>query len=177
MEFAGLATGNDLGPLPPVGRAPSARPLPGSPASIVRRLAATAVDLAVAVVVILVPLIGFDRVLGALAVPDGEAGPAWRAAAAAWTAAFLLLYSPLCVSRRGATPGKRLMGLEVVARADGGRLGYGPAVVRHLTNLVVSGIPVLTVANASAIALSPDALGIHDKAVGSAVVHRRRTPA
>ncbi|GLX22223.1 RDD family protein [Streptomyces lavendulae] len=177
MEFAGLAAGNDLGPLPPVGRTPSARALPGSPAGGVRRCAATAVDLAVAVAVVLLPLVGLDRALGGTALPDGDARTVWRAAAALWTAAFLLLYSPLCVSLRGATPGKRLMGLEVVVSGDGGRLGYGRALARHLANLVVNAVPVLCVANASAIALGPDSLGLHDKAVGSAVVHRRTAAA
>ncbi|MFD0353861.1 RDD family protein [Streptomyces sp. NPDC127110] len=172
-----LSAGGDLAPLPPVGRTPDARPLPGSPAGGVRRCAATAVDLAIGIVVILVPLIGFDRLLGPLGVPDGDAPTVWRTAAGIWTATFLLLYSPLCVSRRGATPGKRLLGLEVIALGGGGRLGYGRAVVRHLVNLVVNAVPVLCVANASAMVLDPDSLGLHDKAVGSAVVHRRRTPA
>ncbi|MFF5704934.1 RDD family protein [Streptomyces sp. NPDC012794] len=176
MRSGFLPAGDDLGPLPPVGRIPDARPLPRSPAGIMRRCAATAVDLTIAVVVILVPLLGFDRVLGVLALPDRESATAWQSAAAAWTAAFVLLYSPLSVSRRGATPGKRLMGMEVVARG-GGRLSYGQAVVRHLTNLVVTGIPLPAVANASSMTLSPDALGIHDKAVGSAVIHRRPTVA
>ncbi|MFJ4778674.1 RDD family protein [Streptomyces sp. NPDC088762] len=173
-----LSTGDDLGPLgdlgafPPVGR-PSGGARPGSPASIVRRGAATAIDLTVAVAVILLPLVALDRALGALAVPDATAGPLWRGAGAVWVLAFLLTYSPLAVSRWGATPGKRALGLEVVTLKDGARLGYGAAVVRHLANLVVTGIPVLCVANASSIVLSPHGSGLHDKAVGSTVIHRR----
>ncbi|MCX5375665.1 RDD family protein [Streptomyces sp. NBC_00091] len=173
MPFGSLSAEGDLGSLPPVGRARNTRPLPGSPAGSGRRCAATVIDLAIAVLVILVPLVGLDRALGPLGFTDEDARTVWRASAAVWLAAFVLLYSPLSVALRGATPGKRVMGLEVVRRADGERLGYGPAVVRHLANLVVTGVPVLCVANASSITLSADALGIHDKAVGSAVVHRR----
>ncbi|MFD9408903.1 RDD family protein [Streptomyces sp. NPDC059989] len=170
--FGSLSAGNDLGAFPPAGR-PSQGARPGSPASIVRRGAATAVDLAIAIAVILGPLVALDRILGALAVPDADAGPLWRATAAVWVLAFLLLYSPLAVSRWGATPGKRTLGLEVVTLKDGERLGYGAAVVRHAANLVVTGIPVLCIANASSIALSPNGSGLHDKAVGSTVIHRR----
>lgn len=55
----------------------------------------------------------------------------------------------------------------------GERIGYGSAVARHLTNLVVTGIPVLCVANVSSMNLSKDLRGMHDKASGSAVIHRR----
>ncbi|MFC9297198.1 RDD family protein [Streptomyces sp. NPDC057011] len=166
------ASGNDLGAFPPVGR-PAQGALPGSPASIVRRSAATAIDLAIAVLVILAPLIALDRILGALAVPDADARTVWRTSAAVWLAAFLLLYSPLAVSRWGATPGKRALGLEVVTLKDGGRLGYGAALIRHAANLVVTGTPVLCVANASSIVFSPTGSGLHDKTVGSKVIHRR----
>ncbi|MET9855325.1 hypothetical protein ABZY57_20570 [Streptomyces sp. NPDC006450] len=53
------------------------------------------------------------------------------------------------------------------------RIGYGSAVARHLMNLVVTGIPVLCVANLSSVNLSKDRRGMHDKASGSAVIHRR----
>ncbi|MEV7526064.1 RDD family protein [Streptomyces sp. NPDC091371] len=65
-------------------------------------------------------------------------------------------------------------GLEVVRFETGERLGYGAAVTRHLTNLVVTGIPVFCVANLSSINLSTDRRGIHDKSAGSAVIHRRQ---
>ncbi|MGW2558132.1 RDD family protein [Streptomyces sp. NPDC001514] len=170
MTLGPLSSGNDLAPLPSVGHASAAGP--GSPASLMRRCAAVAVDLPIAVLVILVPLVGLDRILGGLDVPDSDARMIWRTAAAAWVFAFLLLYSPLSVSRWGGTVGKRVLGLEVVRLGDGGRLGYGAAVIRHLTNLVIVGIPVLCVANVSMITLSPNAGGIQDKAVRSAVIRR-----
>ncbi|WEH19686.1 hypothetical protein [Streptomyces sp. VNUA24] len=40
-------------------------------------------------------------------------------------------------------------------------------------NLVVTGIPFLSVADVSLINLSKDRRGMHDRASGSAVIHRR----
>ncbi|MEU9862483.1 RDD family protein [Streptomyces sp. NPDC047971] len=163
-----MASGSDLGRLQ---AAPTTRH--GSPAGLLPRCAATAIDLVIAVAVILVPLVGLDRLLAAVGVADGEAGAIWRTTAALWVTAFLLLYSPFSVSSRGATPGKRALRLQVVHLETGERIGYGAAVTRHFTNLVVTGIPVLCVANVSSINLSKDRRGLHDKASGSVVIHRR----
>lgn len=65
------------------------------------------------------------------------------------------------------------MGMEVIRASDGARLGYGAAVVRHVMNLVADAVPVLLVANVSSITLSPNRQGVHDKRVGSQVLHRR----
>jgi uncharacterized RDD family membrane protein YckC len=138
-----------------------------------RRCAAVAIDLPVAVVVVLGPLPALDRILQVFAVPDDRAGTIWRTAAAVWTLVFVLGYSPVCVSRWGGTLGKRVMGVEVVRASDGARLGYGTAVLRHVINLVVTTVPMFVVAHVSAINLSADRQGMHDKAVGSAVIHRR----
>ncbi|MGC5022183.1 RDD family protein [Micromonospora sp. DT47] len=148
-------------------------PRSGSPAGLMWRCAATAIDIAIAVAVILVPLVALDRILTAAGVPDSEAGPIWRTTAAIWVLAFILLYAPLSVSRWGATLGKRVLRLEVVRFKDGERLGYSAAVIRHFTNLVLTMAGVLCVANVSVINLSPDRRGIHDRAAGSAVIHRR----
>ncbi|MEU6879389.1 RDD family protein [Streptomyces sp. NPDC046712] len=168
-----MTSGSDLGPLPSVGGAVKYRPAPGAPAGLMRRCAAVAVDLPIAVVAVLGPLIALDRILEALAVADDPAGTIWRAAAAVWLLAFVLGYSPVCVSRWGGTPGKRVMGMEVVRASDGARLGYGAAVLRHVTNLVANTVPVFLVAHLSSITLSPDGQGLHDKTVGSKVIHRR----
>ncbi|MFG2334067.1 RDD family protein [Streptomyces sp. NPDC048604] len=167
--FNSMASGGDLGRFQAASGARA-----GSPAGLMPRCAATAIDLVIAVAVILVPLVGLDRILTAAAgIPDGEAGAIWRTTAALWVAAFFLLYSPLSVSRWGATPGKRALRLEVVRFETGERIGYGSAVARHLTNLVVAGIPVLYVVNVSSINLSRERRGMHDRASGSAVIHRR----
>ncbi|WOX26331.1 RDD family protein [Streptomyces solicathayae] len=166
--FNSMPSGGDLGRFQAASGARA-----GSPAGLMPRCAATAIDLVIGVAVILVPLVGLDRILTAAGVADGEAGVIWLATAALWVAAFFLLYSPLSVSRWGATPGKRALRLEVVRFETGERIGYGSAFARHLTNLAVTGIPVLCVANLSAINLSKDRRGMHDKAAGSAVIHRR----
>jgi hypothetical protein len=62
----------------------------------------------------------------------------------------------------------------VVRAADGGRLGYGTAVVRHPGNLVVNAVPVFLVARVTAIRLGDRRQGLHDKLVDSMVVLRRR---
>jgi uncharacterized RDD family membrane protein YckC len=138
-----------------------------------RRCAAVAIDLPIAVAVILGPLLALDQILEALAVTDDQARTIWRITAVVWLLVFVLGYSPVCVSRWGGTLGKRVMGMEVIRASDGARLGYGPAVLRHVINLVVNAVPVFIVANMSAITLSTNRQGMHDKAVGSVVIHRR----
>ncbi|MGR4880793.1 RDD family protein [Streptomyces sp. LARHCF249] len=164
--FDSMTSGGDLGRFQ---AASGARP--GSPAGLMPRMVATAIDMVIAVAVILVPLVGLDRLLTAAGVADP--GVIWRTTAALWVAAFFLLYSPLSVSRWGATPGKRALRLEVVDFETGERIGYAKAVTRHITNLVVTGITVLMVANVSSIALNKDRRGMQDRASGSAVIHRR----
>ncbi len=145
------------------------RSLPGSPADVMRRAAAVAIDTVIALVVILGPLIALDRILVAAAMDD-----VWLPAAAVWSLVFLLLYSPLSVSRTGGTVGKRLLGMEVVRASDGGRLAYGAALVRHLGNLVMAAVPVLLVANATVTNLNEKRQSLHDRPVDSRVVMRAR---
>nr|WTB31893.1 RDD family protein [Streptomyces sp. NBC_00830] len=166
------SAGDDLGPLPPVGRTGKARAIPGAPADLMRRCAAVAVDLPLAVAAILGPLLLLDPVLEAVSITGDDARAVWRTTAFVWLAVFVLVYSPVCVSRWGGSLGKRVLGIEVVRASDGARLGYGSAVARHVINLVVNAVPVFLIGNMSAINLSPNRQGMHDKAVGSAVIHR-----
>ncbi|GHE66378.1 RDD family protein [Streptomyces longispororuber] len=69
-----------------------------------------------------------------------------------WALGLLLVMSVLTVGTVGCTPGKRLLGLRVVAE-DGGRLGFGRVVVRSL--LLCLGIP--------AIIWDRDGRGLHDR--------------
>ncbi|WP_328626922.1 RDD family protein [Streptomyces sp. NBC_00353] len=146
----------------------SSRSLPGSPGDLMRRGMAVFIDLVIAVAVIPGPLIALDRILVAASV-DGV----WLPSAAVWSLAFLLLYSPLSVSRWGGTVGKRLLGMEVVRDADGGRLSCG-ALVRRLGNLAVHAVPVLMIAHVTVTNLSPKKQGLHDRLVSSRVVMRGR---
>ncbi|MET7492661.1 RDD family protein, partial [Streptomyces sp900116325] len=167
------SAGDDLAPLPSVGRTGKARAIPGAPADLMRRCAAVAIDLPLAVGAILGPLLLLDPVLEALSITGGDARTVWHTTAFVWLAVFILVYSPLCVSRWGGSLGKRVLGIEVVRASDGARLGYGQAVLRHLINLVANAVPVILIAHVSAINLSANKQGIHDKTVGSVVIHRR----
>ncbi|MGW3661198.1 RDD family protein [Streptomyces sp. NPDC005151] len=166
---SGDELGSDLGSSSLPWMVVSSRSLPGSPGDVMRRGMAVFIDLVIAVAVTLGPLIALDRILVA-ASADG----AWLPSAAVWSLAFLLLYSPLSVSRWGGTVGKRLLHMEVVRDADGGRLSYGAALVRHLSNLVMAAVPVFVVANATATNLSEKRQSLHDRLVGSRVVMRGR---
>ncbi|MFB6671897.1 RDD family protein [Streptomyces sp. NPDC056390] len=167
--------GGDLGPLPPVrGAMASGRPRPGTPGSLMRRMVAVAIDISVAVVCLVGPLLWIlDPVLDALDQPVEQERAVFRLTAVLWLTAFGLLYSPVCVSRWGGTPGKRAMGLEVVrADAGAGRLSYGKAVLRHAVNVVTYTVTPLTIAQVTAITLSEDKRSVADKSAGSAVVRR-----
>ncbi|MFE7394864.1 RDD family protein [Streptomyces sp. NPDC057582] len=161
--------GSDLGSSSLPWMVASSRSLPGSPGDVMRRGMAVLIDLVIAVAVTLCPLIALDRILVAASADD-----VWLPSAAAWSLAFLLLYSPLSVSRWGGTVGKRLLGMEVVRDADGGRLSYGAALVRHLSNLAVHIVPVFMIAHVTVTGLSPKKQGLHDRLVGSRVVMRGR---
>lgn len=164
-----MSSGDDLDSSRLPWRPAGSGSLPGSPADPMRRGAAVIIDLALGVAVVLGPLVALDRILTAL-----SAGDAWLPSAAVWSLAFLLLYSPLSVSRWGGTAGKRLLGVEVVRDADGARLSYGAALVRHLSNLALNAVPVLLIANATTATLSPKKQGMHDRLAGSRVVVRDR---
>ncbi|MCQ4209814.1 RDD family protein, partial [Streptomyces longispororuber] len=121
-----------------------------------RRMLAVVIDIPVAVVWIVGPLVwGLDPLLDTVDPSAGQGRLVFRLTAVVWAIVCALGYSPVCVARWGGTIGKRVMGLEVV-RADGGdgRLPYGKAVLRHLANLVTYTVTPLTIACVSAITLS-----------------------
>ena len=102
---------------------PSGGPAPGidfaSPGS---RLVAWIIDGFVAWGLALVFLLG-TVVLVAIFVPLGIiAGLA--------AAAFLFLYFPYFWQKSGQTPGMKVMQIKVVRDADGGPIGWGPAILR-----------------------------------------------
>lgn len=167
--LGGTAPGSDLGQMSPP-RWPSA---PGAPAGLMRRCLAIAVDLPIAVLLVIGPLVGFDHVLEALSIADGDTQTIWLIGAIFWLLLFIFCYSPLCISRLGWTPGKRAVGIEVVHGAGKRRIKYLPAVIRHVANIAMIAVPIFIIVNASTITLSSRRQGIHDKAVGSEVVYRR----
>jgi uncharacterized RDD family membrane protein YckC len=109
---------------------------PGSIAPFGRRLAAVLIDWLLSVLI----------AYGLIAHRDVHAANSWALA----VFGVVALVSLVLV---GSTPGKRLLGLRVV-RLDGGRVGYGAALVR--TVLLVLFVP--------AVIWDRDSRGLHDKA-------------
>ncbi|MET9879615.1 RDD family protein [Actinacidiphila glaucinigra] len=163
--FGQLIGGNDLLPPSPP---PSG---PGTPAGIWQRQVAAGIDLVIAVLVVLVPLIAFDRILNAT-VGDGGAD-VWRLVAVLWLVAFVLTYSPISTCRWGRTLGKRVMGLKVVRLGSDSRIGYGRALIRHVVNVGIGLVPVIIIKNVIAISMDANGQGMHDRLAHSAVVRTR----
>lgn len=88
-----------------------------------------------------------------------------------------LVYDTAFIALRGATPGKQLFGLYVV-RADGSRIGWGRALVRHLLTTLTLNLAVITVGLGALIflvvAFHPDKRGLHDLICDTVVIRRDR---
>ncbi|MEE1755182.1 RDD family protein [Streptomyces sp. SP18CS02] len=82
-----------------------------------------------------------------------------QAAAGNWAPAVLFVLSVLTVGTVGSTPGKRLLGLRVIA-LDGGRLGLGRVLVRSA--LLCLAVPALI--------WDRDGRGLHDRLSGAVQV-------
>lgn len=108
---------------------------PGSVAPLGRRFGALFIDWAVCMVI----------AYGLLARGDQQA-------AGNWALGVFLVLSLLTVGTVGSTPGKRILGLRVIAE-DGGRLGTGRVIVRTVLLLLV--IPALV--------WDRDSRGLHDR--------------
>ncbi|MEU2395902.1 RDD family protein [Streptomyces sp. NPDC007369] len=108
---------------------------PGSAARFGRRLGGVAIDW------IACQVIAYGLITGGNATATGN-----------WTLLLFVALSILTVGTVGFTPGKRLLGLRVVAE-DGGRLGFGRAVLRTLLLALV--IPALV--------WDRDGRGLHDR--------------
>ncbi|MFJ8977672.1 RDD family protein [Streptomyces sp. NPDC102282] len=108
---------------------------PGSIAPLGRRFGALFIDWALCMVI----------AYGLLARGDQQA-------AGNWALGVFLVMSLLTVGTVGSTPGKRILGLRVLAE-DGGRLGVGRVVLRSVLILLV--IP--------AIVWDRDSRGLHDR--------------
>lgn len=102
-------------------------------ASTAARLAARCIDGALTTVVLVVTI--------AIGISTGKAGPALAITALAVIAT--VAWEPLCLASRGATPGKRLLGLRVVRAADDGPITKGPAWGRTLLPVAWLWLPLL----------------------------------
>jgi len=109
---------------------------PGSIARPGRRFAALAIDWALCMLIAYGLLThGYDQATGN------------------WALGIFLVLSLLTVGTLGFTPGKRVMGLRVVAESGGGRLGLGRVLVRTL--LLCVAVPALI--------WDRDGRGLHDR--------------
>ncbi|WUD77313.1 RDD family protein [Streptomyces sp. NBC_00510] len=162
--FGQLAAGNDL-------YSPAPRSGPGTPASLWQRLWAAGIDLLIAWLVILVPLLAFERIV--LAGVGDEGATIWQLVAALWVLAFLLTYSPFSTHRWGRTPGKRVMGLKVVRLGSASRISYGRALIRHLANVGIGLVPVILIKNVTSIGTDAHRQGMHDRLARSTVIRTR----
>ncbi|MFF3251230.1 RDD family protein [Actinacidiphila glaucinigra] len=136
-----------------------------------QRLWAAGIDLLIAWLVILVPLLAFDRIV--LAGVGDEGDIVWQLVAALWVVAFLLTYSPLSTCRWGRTPGKRIMGLKVVRLGSDNPISYGHALTRHLANVGIGLVPVILIKNVTSIGTDAQRQGMHDRLARSTVVRTR----
>lgn len=87
-----------------------------------------------------------------------------------------LLYNTVAIGVWGATIGKRICGLKVVNRMDGGPVSMNYAAVRALVPTVVQLVPVIGPGLAIVVylraAFHPMRQGLHDAAAGTLVVKR-----
>lgn len=87
-----------------------------------------------------------------------------------------LLYNTVAIAVWGTTVGKRIAGLKVVNRADGGPVSLNYAAVRALVPTVVQLVPAIGPGLAIVVYLRavfhPLRQGLHDAAAGTIVVNR-----
>lgn len=88
-----------------------------------------------------------------------------------------LVYNTVMVAIWGATIGKRILGLRVVNRADGGPVSWTYSSVRALVPTVAQLVPVIGPGLVIAVYLRavfhPFRQGLHDAAAGTIVIRRR----
>ncbi len=141
------------------------------------RLVAYLVDsvILIALAVALALVIGLVFLGGASASDDGrtvEIAPAAVVGTFVLMIAILLLvvlYFPFFWARGGQTPGMRIFGLRVVRDRDGGRIGWGAALLRILGMYVASAVFYL---GFIWILVDKRRRGFHDLIAGTVVVKR-----
>lgn len=140
------------------------------PAPVARRAVARLIDFAIGLTVFVGLMVLFALAAGR---PDDGTGVLLVSIAATFVA--YLLYEVVLVAVRGATLGKRLVGIEVVGAADGGRAGFGRSFLRNLvpTVLLVGFFPLYPLPYVLA-AVIGDHRWPHDRLAGTRVVVRSR---
>ena len=89
-----------------------------------------------------------------------------------WLALLAVVYFAVPEAMFGATPGKRLMGLQVV-RADGRRLEVRAILIRNLLR-PIDYLPVLYLLGGVLVLVTANSQRLGDVAAGTTVVHRHR---
>lgn len=141
------------------------------------RLLAYLVDsvIVIAIVAVLLIVIGVAFIGGASAARDGSTVTIAAPALAVTVLLFLLtlllvfLYFPFFWARGGQTPGMWLFGLRIVRDRDGGRIGWGTALLRTLGMYAASAVFYL---GFIWILVDKRRRGFHDLIAGTVVVKR-----
>ena len=143
---------------------------PSRPAGFWIRVVAFALDL----LVYLLVLVSFSRLARLLWGPATHGDTGLRGSVVLFTGLFAVVYTTTLHTVAGQTIGKSLVGIRVVAAADGELLTIGPALLRHLASFLSSAVFGLGYLMAG---LRRDKRALHDLVAGSRVewlVVRRR---
>ncbi|MFE3461943.1 RDD family protein [Nocardiopsis aegyptia] len=168
------------GPTPPPGWGPAApRPPAPEPASFGRRLAARTIDYVLAAITAVafffVMMVVTVAITGSTDSTDGEVA-LWMLLWVFGWGLLLFFYDWLYLVTWGRTIGKLMVGIKVVAAADGGRLTQGQALRRSAVFCLPQTLPVaghLFSLGESMAALGTGSLAVHDRSAGTLVVRVR----
>jgi len=157
---------DEAGPAPGVEFAPHGARLV---AYLIDSIVLTALAVALALVVGLVFLGGASSADGGRSVRIAPAAVVGTILLLIGILLLVLLYFPFFWARGGQTPGMRLFGLRVVRDRDGGRIGWGTALLRILGMYVASAVFYL---GFIWILVDKRRRGFHDLIAGTVVVKR-----
>ncbi len=94
-----------------------------------------------------------------------------RVTTVSWLYALVALAYFVLLEAGGGTPGKRLLGMRIVAADDGGAPGFKRALIRNLMQ-IVDALPVLYLVGILTIATSERKQRLGDRVAGTYVVKK-----
>lgn len=151
---------------------------PASPvaADVLATVPQRALALLLDTVVVVAPVVALAVLVDVNPLDEGESATSLLLVTAAWVA-VAVVYDTVAIARFGRTIGKWALGLAVVRRDDGGRVGWGAALRRALVPAAAGLVPWIGLALRVAVYLRagfhPLRQGWHDAAAGTLVVLRR----
>jgi uncharacterized RDD family membrane protein YckC len=149
------------------------RPEAALAADVLATIPQRALALLIDTVLVLLPVAGLAVLAGVNPFDDGESAAGLVVVTAAWVG-IAVVYETVAIGRFGRTVGKRVLGLEVVRRDDGGRVGWAAAARRALVPAAAGLVPWVGFALRVAVYLRagfhPLRQGWHDAAAGTLVV-------